>query len=126
TLNNSIIKILDRLGLRKNIIVSSAPQLRYPNCYGIYMAKINDFIAFKAAISLIKEQGKEQILNDVYKLCKNQENKLEEEPVNHVKKIYDLFSYHEISKRIGQLLKPEGINAEVEIIYQTIENLHHA
>ena len=123
TLKNSILRILDRLKPKKIIIVSSAPQIRYPDCYGIDMSKLNDFIAFKAAIELLKEQGKESVINEVYQLCKNTQDLGQ---TNFVKKIYDQFSTLEISVKIGQLLKTEQINAEVEIIYQEVEDLHKA
>lgn len=126
TLKESIIKILDRLLPKKIFIVSSAPQIRYPDCYGIDMAKLSDFVAFKAAIELLKETNQSHIIDEVYLLCKNQVNMQKEEMENHVKKIYKPFTAIEISKKITQLLTPEGIKAEVEILYQTIENLHKA
>ncbi len=119
-------RILDRLEPKKIIIVSSAPQIRYPDCYGIDMAKMGDFIAFEAAIALLKEHGKENIIEDVYKKCKDQEGLPKEQIRNYVKEIYETFSYEEVSKKISQLLTPPGIKAEVEIIYQTVENLHLA
>jgi amidophosphoribosyltransferase len=124
TLKQSIIRILDRLGPKKIIIASSAPQIRYPDCYGIDMAKIGDFIAFKAAIDLLKETGQANIINEVYKKSKAQENLPKEEVVNFVKEIYKPFAPGRISEKIAQLVTPEGINAGVEIIYQTIEDLH--
>ncbi len=126
TLKQSIFRILDRLGPKKIVIVSSAPQIRYPDCYGIDMAKLGDFIAFVAAITLLKEQGKEAIITDVYKRCKAQVNLPKEEIRNYVKEIYAPFTAEEISSKISELLRPEGINAEVQIIYQTIEGLHKA
>lgn len=126
TLKQSIFRILDRLGPKKIIIVSSAPQIRYPDCYGIDMAKLGDFIAFVAAINLLKEQGKDAIITDVYKRCKAQVNLPKEEIRNYVKEIYAPFTAEQISDKISQLLKPEGINAEVQVIYQTIEGLHKA
>lgn len=126
TLKQSIFRILDRLGPKKIIIVSSAPQIRYPDCYGIDMAKLGDFIAFVAAITLLKEQGKDAIITDVYKRCKAQVNLPKEEIRNYVKEIYAPFTAQQISNKISELLKPEGINAEVQIIYQTIEGLHKA
>ena len=126
TLKKSIIKILDRLNPKKIIIVSSAPQIRYPDCYGIDMAKLGDFIAFRAAIELLKETGRGNVINDVYKKCKAQQFFPKEKIVNHVKEIYAPFSDEEISHKISQMLKTPGIKAEVEIIYQTIENLHKA
>ncbi len=126
TLKQSILRILDRLGPKKIIIVSSAPQIRYPDCYGIDMAKLGDFIAFQAAIELLKEQGKEKLIKEVYKRCKAQENMPKNQIRNFVKEIYEPFSAAEISAKISELLTPKGINAEVQIIYQTIEGLHAA
>ena len=126
TLKKSIIKILDRLQPKKIIIVSSAPQIRYPDCYGIDMAKLGDFIAFQAAIALLKEAFKENLLDEVYEKAKVQAELPKEEMINVVKEIYEPFSAEQISKKIAQLLHPEGINAEVEIIYQSIEGLHHS
>lgn len=126
TLKMSIIKILDRLGPQKIVIVSSSPQIRYPDCYGIDMAKLNDFIAFKAAISLLKKTGREELINKVYLKSKAQENLPKEEIVNYVKEIYEPFSVEDISKEIATLLKTKDINAEVEIVYQSVENLHIA
>ncbi|MFO0495418.1 MAG: amidophosphoribosyltransferase, partial [Flavobacteriia bacterium] len=124
TLKQSILRILDRLEPKKIVVVSSAPQIRFPDCYGIDMAKMGDFIAFEAAISLLKEQGKEHILDDVYAKCNAQMHLPKEQIINHVKEIYAPFTHEEISARIGTLLTPENINAEVEIVYQTVENLH--
>jgi len=126
TLKQSIIKILDRLNPKKIVVVSSAPQIRYPDCYGIDMAKLGDFVAFQAAIALLKEQGKENIIEETYQKCKAQENLPKEEVINHVRTIYAPFSAEEISKKISELLTPENINAEVEIVYQSIEGLHSA
>jgi amidophosphoribosyltransferase len=124
TLRNSILRILDRLKPKKIIIVSSAPQIRYPDCYGIDMSKLKDFIAFRAAIELLKETGRESVIEEVYTLCKKNIDSPDAE--NFVKKIYEPFSDTEISKKIGGMLKTSAINAEVEIIYQTVENLHKA
>lgn len=126
TLRESIIRMLDRLEPKKIIIVSSAPQIRYPDCYGIDMAKLGDLIAFNAAIELLKETNQEQIINEVYKLCKAQEKLQKEDVINHVKKIYKPFTAKQISDKISILLKPEEVKAGVEIIYQSIENLHEA
>ncbi len=126
TLKKSIIKILDRLNPKKIIVVSSAPQIRYPDCYGIDMAVLEKFIAFNATIELLKERGQQNVIDDVYNKCKEQENLPKEEIVNYVKEIYRQFKAEEVSAKIAQLLKPEGCKAEVEIIYQTIENLHQA
>jgi len=126
TLKKSIISILDRLNPKKIIIVSSAPQIRYPDCYGIDMAKMGDFIAFQAAVSLLKDQKKEHILQDVYNKCKEQENLPKEKMKNFVKEIYESFSANDISKKISQLLTPSETKSDVEIIYQGIEDLHKA
>jgi amidophosphoribosyltransferase len=124
TLKQSILRILDRLEPKKIVVVSSAPQIRFPDCYGIDMAKMGDFIAFEAAISLLKEHGKEHILDDVYAKCKAQMHLPKEQIINHVKEIYAPYTHEEVSARIGKLLTPENIRAEVEIVYQTVENLH--
>lgn len=126
TLKQSILRILDRLGPKKIIIASSAPQIRYPDCYGIDMAKLGDFIAFQAAIELLKENGKEKLIKEVYNKCKAQENLPRNQIRNYVKEIYEPFSAVEISNKISELLTPAGINAKVQIIYQTIEGLHAA
>lgn len=126
TLKNSILKILDRLNPKKIIIVSSAPQIRYPDCYGIDMAVLDKFIAFNATIELLKETNQQHVIDEVYRKCKEQENLPKEEIVNYVKEIYKLFKAEEVSAKIAELLKPDDCKAEVEIIYQTIENLHVA
>lgn len=126
TLKQSIIRILDRLGPKNIIVASSAPQIRYPDCYGIDMAKLNDFIAFRATIELLKETGREDIINQVYKKSKDQEHKPKEEIINYVKEIYRPFSPEEISDKIAQLITSNNIKAEVKVIYQTIEDLHDA
>lgn len=126
TLKQSILRILDRLNPKKIVVVSSAPQIRYLDCYGIDMAKMGDFIAFQAAIALLKEQGKQNIIDETYQKCKAQENLPKEEMTNNVKAIYAPFTAEEISKKISQLLTPENMNAEVDIVYQSIEGLHEA
>ena len=126
TLKQSILRILDRLGPKKIIIASSAPQIRYPDCYGIDMAKLGDFIAFTAAIELLKDTGQEKLIKEVYKRCKDQENLPKNQIRNYVKDIYEPFTAEQISAKISELLTPKGINAEVQIIYQTIEGLHKA
>jgi amidophosphoribosyltransferase len=125
TLRESIIKMLDRLGPKRIIIVSSAPQIRYPDCYGIDMSRMGDFIAFQAAVGLLKDNGKESVLTDIYEQCKNADvQKLSEQ--NFVKGIYEPFTPEEISKKIAQMLSPEEIKAEVDVIYQSIEGLYDA
>jgi amidophosphoribosyltransferase len=126
TLKYSIIKILDRLKPKRIVIVSSSPQIRYPDCYGIDMAKLGDFIAFKAAIGLLRETGKENLINEVYRKAKESEDIPKEEIVNHVKEIYRPFTAEAISDKIARMLKTPDITAEIRIVYQTIENLHIA
>lgn len=126
TLKKSILRILDRLGPKRIIVASSAPQIRYPDCYGIDMARLGDFIAFQAAISLIRERGLDHIIDETYERCKAQVALPKEENVNQVKAIYEPFTTEEISDRISQLLTPEGMNAEVKIVFQSIEGLHSA
>ena len=126
TLKKSIIRILDRLQPKKIVVVSSAPQIRYPDCYGIDMARIDAFIAFKAALALLKDTNQYYIVDEVYKKCKDQQSKSDDEIINYVKGIYNPFKAEEISAKIAQMLKTEDINAEVEVIYQSIEGLHKA
>ncbi|MXV51404.1 amidophosphoribosyltransferase [Pedobacter sp. HMF7647] len=126
TLKQSILKILDRLGPKKIIIVSSAPQIRYPDCYGIDMSRMGEFVAFEAAISLLKERGMENVIFDAYDNCKKGENIPKENLTNYVKAIYKPFTPVEISDRITQIITPKDIKAEVQVIYQTLENLHLA
>ena len=126
TLRESIIRMLDRLGPVKIFVVSSAPQIRYPDCYGIDMSKMGDFIAFQAAIELLKESRQKQLLLDVYTECVQAEKSNKLMSKNFVKAIYKPFSVDEISKKIGMMLRPEDVNAEVKVIYQTIEGLHEA
>lgn len=126
TLRQSIIKMLDRLRPKKIIVVSSAPQIRYPDCYGIDMSRMADFIAFQAAVELLKDRNMNHVLTETYIKCNTarEHNKLHEE--NFVKEIYAPFTPEEISVKIAELLRPEEVNAEVEIIYQSIEGLHEA
>ncbi len=126
TLKRSIIRILDRLGPKQIIVASSAPQIRYPDCYGIDMAKLNDFIAFRAAIELLKETNQQEIINNVYRQCKQQEKLPKEEIKNYVKEIYKPFSAEQISEKIARMLTESDINANIRIIYQSIEDLHEA
>jgi amidophosphoribosyltransferase len=126
TLKRSIIKMLDRLGPKKIIIVSSAPQIRYPDCYGIDMSKMKDFVAFRALLSLLNKTGKENALDDVYEKCKQQMILPAAEMVNEVKSLYELFTEEETAEEIALLVKDESIGAEVQIIFQTIEDLHRA
>ncbi len=126
TLKNSIIKIIARLKPKKIIIVSSAPQIRYPDCYGIDMSKIGDFVAFKAAIALLKKNGKEKVIKEVYEACLQQELLPMDQMTNQVKTIYTHFSYLEISKQIAEIVKPKNITIPIEVVFQTIDGLHHA
>ena len=126
TLKQSIIGILDRLHPRKIVIVSSSPQVRYPDYYGIDMSSMEQFIAFRAAIELLKEQGREDIITKAYQCCKKQEHSPKEQMQNYVKTIYEPFADEQISAKIVQLLTPESTQADVKIIYQTLEGLHEA
>jgi len=126
TLRQSILKIFDRLGPKHIVIASSAPQIRYPDCYGIDMARMGDFVAFRAAVELLKERGQEGLIQEVYKKCKAQEQMPDAEVQNFVKEIYDPFTAQEISDKIAQILTPEGVKAKVSIIYQDIKDLHES
>jgi len=126
TLKQSIIRMLDRLGPKKIVVASSAPQIRYPDCYGIDMAKITDFIAFTATIELLKDTHQNDVLNEVYRKCKTQEKLPKEKMVNYVKEIYELFTTEQISAKIAQLVTPPGCKAEIAIVYQSVEDLHQA
>lgn len=126
TLKQSILRILDGLGPKKIIIVSSAPQIRYPDCYGIDMTRMGEFIAFNAAIELLRERGMTSVIDDVYRKCKAQTGLPKEEYVNYVKEIYAPFTYDEVSHKIAQMVNNSSVKAEVELVFQTIENLHVA
>lgn len=126
TLKRSIIKMLDRLGPKKIVLISSAPQIRYPDCYGIDMSKMKDFIAFRAAVELVNERGLEHVLDEIYDRCLVQEKNKTGETVNEVKRLYELFTDEEIADKIAQLVKDDSVKAEVKIIFQTIDNLHIA
>ena len=126
TLRQSIIAILDRLHPKKIIIVSSAPQIRYPDCYGIDMSKMGDFVAFRAMMELLKDAGKEHMVNEVYEECKVVNKLPNEKTYNAVKKLYDQFTEEQISAKIASIVKAPTIKAEVEVIYQTVDNLHLA
>lgn len=121
TLEKSILTLLDKLGPKKIVVVSSAPQIRFPDCYGIDMSRMSDFVAFRAMIELIKDQGKDYLLGEVYDQCL--QSKGEE---NYVKKLYAQFTNDEISSKIAEIIRPKSINAEVEVVFQTVENLHKA
>jgi amidophosphoribosyltransferase len=128
TLKQSIISILDRLGPKKIVIVSSSPQVRYPDYYGIDMSRMNEFIAFKAAVALLKDRGETQILHDAYLKAKKQQTQpaVENENINYVKEVYASFTDDEISDKMVELLTPSGTHAKVEIVYQTLAGLHKA
>ncbi len=126
TLKQSILKILDRLQPKKIIVVSSAPQIRYPDCYGIDMAIIGKFVAFEAAVTMLKERKMDNVLTDVYEKAKQQLLLAKEDQVNVVKEIYSHFTAEEISSKIAQLIKPADLSCELEVIYQSIEGLHQS
>jgi amidophosphoribosyltransferase len=126
TLKQSIIKILDRLGPKRIVIVSSSPQVRYPDCYGIDMNQMDEFVAFRAAIALLKERGMQHVIDETYRKCKVQENLPKEKIVNHVKDIYKPFTNEELAVKIAEILTPEKIQAELSIVYQSLNGLHEA
>jgi len=126
TLKNSIIAMAARLRPKRIVIVSSAPQIRYPDCYGIDMSKMKDFVAFRALVELLKEHGKEHLLQETYERCKAQEALPKEEIKNEVQPLYDLFTYEQISDKVAEIVTPPGISARVKVIYQTLEGLHDA
>lgn len=124
TLEKSILRMLDRLNPKRIVVVSSAPQIRFPDCYGIDMSKMGEFVAFRAVIQLLKEQGKDYLLGEVYEQCVNSVN--EAEPINYVKRLYDQFTYEEISEKITDIVRPADMKAELQVVFQTVENLHKA
>jgi amidophosphoribosyltransferase len=124
TLKESIVRMLSRLGPKKIIVVSSAPQIRYPDCYGIDMSKLGDFIAFRAAVELLKERGKECLLGELYAKCKELERTCSLHTENLVRQVYKPFTTDEISNKIAELITPPDIDFPVQVIYQTIEDLH--
>lgn len=126
TLRTSILRILDRLHPKRIVIVSSAPQIRYPDCYGIDMSRLKDFVAFQAMLALLKQHQLEHKLDEVYAKCKAQEHKPKEEVVNYLKELYDLFTDDQISEKVAEIIRPADLDAEVSVIYQSIENLHVA
>lgn len=126
TLKQSILKILDRLKPKQIVVVSSAPQIRYPDCYGIDMSRMGEFVAFEAAIALLKETGKEHIIYETYEKCQQAVLDGKEKQENFIKAIYAPFSDEEISDKIAQIISPKEINAKVQVIYQTLDNLHKA
>lgn len=125
TLEKSIIRMLDRLGPKKIIIVSSAPQIRYPDCYGIDMSKMKEFVAFRALLELLKDSKLEYKLHDIYDKCNRSKISREESP-NYVKELYDIFTEEQITNKIAEIVTPEGLESELQVIYQTVDNLHNA
>jgi amidophosphoribosyltransferase len=126
TLKQSILRMLDRLNPKRIVVVSSAPQIRYPDCYGIDMAKMGDFIAFQAAVSLLRERGMDSVLDQAYADAKAELAKPMEAQHNAVQAVYAPFTDEELSDRIAQLLTPAGTRAEVKVVYQTVADLHEA
>lgn len=126
TLRESIIRILDRLHPKRIVIVSSSPQVRYPDYYGIDMSSMGEFIAFQAAVQLAVDRGLQHVIEDIYSGCKAQESLPKEQMTNHVTRLYDLFSDDEISGKIVEMLRPEGVETDIRIVYQTVEGLHAA
>ncbi len=126
TLRESIIRIMDRLHPKRIVVVSSSPQVRYPDYYGIDMAHMDEFIAFRAAIALHKDRGMESRLEDIYRRCKAQENLPKEEVVNHVREVYEPFTSEEISEKMAEMLRPDGVTTEIHIVYQSLDGLHKA
>jgi amidophosphoribosyltransferase len=124
TLEKSILKMLDRLGPKKIVVVSSCPQIRYPDCYGIDMSKMGEFVAFRAMRALLKEKGKEHLLDEVYEQCAQLQ--YAEQDKNYVQNLYKNFTDDEISEKISQIVKSDGVQAEVMVVFQTVENLHKA
>lgn len=124
TLEKSILTLLDRLEPKKVVIVSSAPQIRFPDCYGIDMSKMREFTAFRAVLELIKEHNKEELLDEVFDKCLAAQT--EKSPKNYVNELYAPFTYEQVSKKISEIVKPKDMKAEVEVVYQTVENLHKA
>lgn len=124
TLEKSILKMLDRLNPKKIVVVSSAPQIRFPDCYGIDMSRMGDFVAFRAMIELLKEQGKDHLLGEVYEAC--QRSVQEEHPKNYVQQLYDQFTDEQLSQKIAEIVKPANMKAELQVVFQTVDNLHKA
>lgn len=124
TLEKSILRMLDRLHPKKIIVVSSAPQIRFPDCYGIDMSRMGDFVAFRAMIELLKESGKDYMLGEVYEAC--QRSVQDERPKNHVQRLYEQFTDEQISQKISEIVKPSDMRAEVQVVFQTVDNLHKA
>ena len=126
TLRESIIRILDRLHPKRIVIVSSSPQVRYPDYYGIDMSRMDEFISFRAAVALAEDRGLAHVITDIYEKCKAQARLPKEEMVNHVKELYDLFTDEEISAKTVEMLTPPEVKADVRIVYQTLDGLHRS
>ena len=126
TLRESILRILDRLNPKKIVVVSSAPEIRYPDCYGIDMSKLKDFVAFQAAVALVKETGREAVLKQIYEACKASLERPRDQVKNEVKALYKLFKPHEVEAKIAAILRPADLKAQFQVIYQSIEGLHAA
>ncbi len=124
TLEKSILRMLDRLEPRKIVIASSAPQIRFPDCYGIDMSKMGDFVAFRAVLQLLKESGLDNLIDDVYEQCLA--DKVNPDAPNHVKRLYEPFAYEQLSEMITKICRPDDLKADLEIVYQTVDNLHKA
>lgn len=124
TLEKSILRMLDRLHPKKIIVVSSAPQIRFPDCYGIDMSRMGDFVAFRAMIELLKDQGKDYLLGEVYEQCLRAQQ--DEAQQNHVKRLYEQFTDEQLSAKISEIVRPSDMHAEVQVVFQTVENLHKA
>jgi amidophosphoribosyltransferase len=126
TLKESIVRMLSRLKPKRLLILSSAPQIRYPDCYGIDMSKLGDFIAFRAAIELLKDNNQESVLNEIYNCCKELQRNNQLHTENMVKQVYKPFTPEQISKKIGELITPPEVTTPVDLIFQTIEDLHES
>ena len=124
TLEKSILKMLDRLGPKKIVVVSSAPQIRFPDCYGIDMSRMGDFVAFRAMIALLKERGLDYMLGEVYEKCTRARGHQSQQ--NYVKQLYEQFTDDELSLKVAEIVKPANMNAELQVVFQTVENLHKA
>ena len=124
TLEKSILTLLDNLSPKKIVIISSAPQIRFPDCYGIDMSKMKDFVAFRAVLSLLIDDGKEYLLEEVLEKCLTDQNTVNE--VNYVKELYACFTYDQVSQKIAEIVKPKEMKAELEVVFQTVEGLHKA
>ena len=125
-MRRSILRILDSLHPRRIVVVSSAPQVRYPDCYGIDMTRMNEFIAFNAAIALLRERGMAGVIDEVYERCKAQEGRPKEEMVNHVKAIYAPFTEEEVAEKIARMITADDVQAEVRVVFQSVADLHRA